>query len=128
MPQLKKSSGGTPFIKPADVVAAIKSAGKAIFTPTEYRELVNNFAEGDDDKTKPGFVGDLRTSKKGDPATFLWSPNQTSINSLIDKWGEDTDKWLGKQVELIVKEYNMKDTIFTPEAAEELKNRKPFKK
>ena len=31
---------------------------------------------------------------------FIMSFNQTSINSLVDKWGEESTNWKGKQVKI----------------------------
>lgn len=37
---------------------------------------------------------------KNDP--FKWSMNNKSRNALIDKWGSDTEKWIGKEAEINV--------------------------
>lgn len=52
----------------------------------------------EDTSTKPVFTVEYEGMKTGDPTK--WAINGKSQNVLIEKWGENTDVWIGKNAEI----------------------------
>ncbi len=56
--------------------------------------------EGDKSTTKLIIGVEYTDMKTGDPDK--WSMNNKSRNALIDIWGDDTEKWVGKTAEISI--------------------------
>lgn len=43
-------------------------------------------------------------TKVTEPKKVKWQMNATTQNFLIDTWGNDTSKWVGKEIEIAIKQ------------------------
>ena len=79
----KQQKTTNDFLKPEVVKASSTKVFKC--TATLSPEIV---------ETK--FGDKLRISGEMDGVEYTWSPNNTTKDSLIDEWGADETKWIGK--------------------------------
>ena len=92
----KVTVGGIPFLDKKTVlekgVKKIKILSEAELVDTEY--------EGKKSKK----LECICSTQVLDPTQVKWQMNATTQNFLIDKWGDDTKSWIGKEIELAVKQ------------------------
>ena len=92
----------------------LKSAKSKIFTCT--KELLPEVI-----KTK--FGDRLRLSGEIDGTGYTYTPNNTTKDSLIDAWGADETKWIGKTIllgtEKVMTGDGMKTAIYTQKHIDE---------
>ncbi len=78
----------------------VEDKGISILTIKDEGELITYDAQkdGGDPVTKLVVGVTFDGQSKNDPKK--WSMNAKSQNALIDKWGTNTEKWIGKDVEI----------------------------
>jgi hypothetical protein len=93
---------------------------KKISVGGAFAKLGKDFEEGDvitfasEGEMVPGEFGEKLTFKiktKGSDEKKNLSLNQTSVNYLIDAYGDDTTSWIGKQVKVWVVDQNVSGKI-----------------
>lgn len=96
MVQAEKKAVGTTFLKPQTVkdgLTRVKIVDEFIYVDTEF--------EGKDTGKKlQGHV----VSAKNPGEQITWTLNATTTNWMIDKHGPDTEKWIGLEIDLAVKQ------------------------
>jgi hypothetical protein len=88
--------GGVPFLDKKTVLEKGVKKVKIITEP----ELVDTEYEG----KKSQKLECVCSTQVDDPAKVKWQMNNTTRNYYIDKWGNDTAKWVGKEDEIAVKQ------------------------
>jgi hypothetical protein len=87
---------------------------KKVSVAGQYAKLGTDFDEGDNITILNG--GDITTGQYGEQHTFKvntkngernMSFNQTTLNYLIDAYGDDTEAWAGKEVKVWVVDMNV---------------------
>jgi len=66
-------------------------------TNNPIRGMLTGFFQGTSDKGKPTNVALLKTDQHGLRQFELWGE---SMNALIDAWGDETDAWMGRRLEI----------------------------
>lgn len=96
--QIEKGNIGGNTLKVADVVEKKLTKLKI----TNEGEMKTYDAEKAGDKTTAKLVIGIfyEGQKDGDPIN--WSMNNKSRNALIDVWGDETSKWVGKEAEISI--------------------------
>lgn len=70
-------------------------------------------------------TGETKSSKKMcctcttnvlDPQEVIWQMNQTTSNYLIDTLGDNTDNWVGKEIEIAIKQMGSAQPGIYPKA------------
>lgn len=92
----KAETGGTPFLNKKSV---LEQGIKMVKIKTEP-ELVETEYEG----KKSTKLQCVCTTQVLDPKEVKWQMNATTQNFLIDKFGKQTKNWIGKEIELAVKQ------------------------
>ena len=93
----KQETSGTPFLNKS----VIKDKGvKAVTIETEPIYVDVEF-EG---KPQGKRLECIVSTDVLDPVKCKWQMNPTTSNFLIDEFGSDTEKWIGKKIELAVKQ------------------------
>jgi len=96
MTKVQKADGGIPFLDKKTVldkkVTKVKITTEANFVDTEY--------EGKKDRK----LECICSTQVVDPQQVKWQMNHTTQNFLIDKFGDDTKTWIGKDIEIAVKQ------------------------
>lgn len=92
----KAETGGIPFLKKALVqekgVKTITIEEEPIEVDTEYEGVKSRKIEA------------ICSTEVLDPTMVKWQMNNTTRNFLIDKYGSDTKKWIGKKIEITIKQ------------------------
>lgn len=91
-----KVGTGSPYLKPDLVkkgLTKVKIIDEFVYVDTEF--------EGKDTGKK--LQGHCST-QIDDPKEVTWTMNPTSANWMIDNHGPDTKKWIGKEIEISVKQ------------------------
>lgn len=92
----KAETGGVPYLKKATVqeqgvkILKIKSEPKPVDTEYEGKKSIK--------------LECICTTQVLDPKEVKWQMNATTQNFLIDKFGKETKDWIGKEVELTIKQ------------------------
>ena len=92
----KAETGGIPFLKKA----IVQDQGVKKLTIVEEPIEVDSEYEG----VKSKKIEAICTTEVLDPSKVKWHMNNTTRNFLIDKFGSDTKKWIGKTVEITIKQ------------------------
>lgn len=92
----KVQTGGIPYLNKK----IVNDNGVKVVTITTIPELVDTEYEG----KKSRKLQCTCDTEVLDPVQVLWQMNNTTQNFLIDKFGKETDDWVGKKVELAVKQ------------------------
>lgn len=92
----KVQTGGIPYLNKK----IVNEGGVKIVTIKSIPELVDTEYEGKKSK-KLQCTCDTQVL---DPVSVLWQMNATTQNYLIDLYGKETEKWVGKQIELAIKQ------------------------
>lgn len=91
---------------------------KRVSVAGQFAKLGQDFDEGDEITILNG--GDITTGEYGERHTFkiktkngerIMSFNQTSLNYLIDAYGDDTDAWVGKNAKIWVVDQSIQGKI-----------------
>lgn len=92
----KQELGGTPYLNKKIVndkgVKKIKILTEADYVDTEYEGKKSRKLEL------------LASTQVLDPVQVKWQLNPTSANWMIEKYGKNTKDWIGKEIELAVKQ------------------------
>ena len=88
--------GGIPYL---DKKAVLDKGVKKVKITSEA-EMVDTEFEG----KKSQKLQCICSTQVLDPAQVTWQMNNTTMNYLIDKFGDDTKTWIGKEVEIAVKQ------------------------
>ena len=91
----KAETGGIPFLKKALVQKGVSNVTideEPIEVDTEYEGVKSRKVEA------------ICSTEVLDPTTVKWQMNNTTRNFMIDKYGSDTRKWVGKKVEVAIKQ------------------------
>lgn len=92
----KVELGGTPYLNKKIVldkkVTKIKILTEATLVESEYEGKKSMKLECD------------CSTEVSDPRKVRWQMNPTTQNYLIDKFGADTKTWIGKEIEIAVKQ------------------------
>lgn len=92
----KAETGGIPFLKRAHVqekgIKVIIIEEEPIEVDTEYEGVKSKKIEA------------VCSTEVLDPTMVKWHMNNTTRNFMIDKYGSDTKKWVGKKVEITIKQ------------------------
>ena len=95
--QIKKvQTGGIPYLNKK----IVNDNGVKTVTIASIPELVDTEYEG----KKSQKLQCTCDTQVLDPTQVLWQMNNTTQNFLIDKFGDETEKWVGKAIELAVKQ------------------------
>ena len=92
----KVQTGGMPYLNKK----IVNEGGVKVVTITSIPELVDTEYEG----KKSQKLQCTCDTQVLDPTQVLWQMNNTTQNFLIDKFGDETEKWVGKAIELAVKQ------------------------
>lgn len=92
----KATIGGIPYL---DKKTVLEKGVKKVKIETEA-ELVDTEFEGKKSKK----LECICSTQVLDPTRVTWQMNNTTMNFLIDKFGDDTKTWIGKEVEIAVKQ------------------------
>lgn len=97
MVQVEKAEvGGTPYLNRKTVndkgVKKIKIISEAVFVETEFEGKKSTRLEA------------LCSTQVADPKQVKWQMNPTSQNYMVDKFGSDSKLWIGKEIEIAVKQ------------------------
>lgn len=92
----KTQLGGTPYLNKKIVlekkVTKIIVLNEAVLVDTEF--------EGKKDKR----FECLASTNVLDPSQVRWQMNPTTANYMIDKYGPETKGWIGKEIDIAVKQ------------------------
>ena len=88
--------GGIPFL---DKKIVLEKGVKKVKIVSEA-ELVDTEFEGKKSKK----LQCICSTQVLDPTQVTWQMNNTTMNFLIDKFGDDTKTWIGKEVDVAVKQ------------------------
>ena len=92
----KAEVGGTPFLNKKVVqeqgVKKVKIKTEPVFVETEYEGKKNQKLEC------------LCSTQVEEPKEVKWQMNATTQNFLIDKYGRNTEDWIGKEIDLAIKQ------------------------
>ena len=91
----KAETGGIPYLKKALVQDGIK----VVTIKSEPQEVETEY-EG----VKSMKIEAICKTEGLDPSEVKWQMNNTTRNFLIDKYGKDTKNWVGKKIELTIKQ------------------------
>ncbi len=69
---------------------------------TDEGEMVTYEAKKEGDKASTKLVVGVSYEGQGKEDPNRWSLNNKSRNALIDIWGDDTENWVGKTVEITI--------------------------
>ena len=92
----KATIGGIPYL---DKKTVLEKGVKKVKIETEA-ELVDTEFEG----KKSRKLECICSTQVLDPTRVTWQMNNTTMNFLIDKFGDDTKTWIGKEIEIAVKQ------------------------
>lgn len=97
MVQIQKAEvGGTPFLNKKIVlekkVTKVKIKTEPKMVDTEYEGKKSTRLEA------------VCSTQVSDPKEVVWQMNPTTQNHLIDKFGSETSQWIGKEIEIAVKQ------------------------
>jgi hypothetical protein len=97
MVQVEKAEvGGTPYLNRKIVndkgVKKIKITSEPIFVETEFEGKKSTRLEA------------LCSTQVADPKQVRWQMNPTTQNYMVDKYGSDSKAWIGKEIEVAVKQ------------------------
>lgn len=97
MVQVEKAEvGGTPYLNRKTVndkgVKKIKIISEPVFVETEFEGKKSTRLEA------------LCSTQVADPKQVKWQMNPTSQNYMVDKYGSDSKNWIGKEIEIAVKQ------------------------
>ena len=92
----KVQTGGIPYLNKK----IVNDGGVKVVTIKTVPELVDTEYEG---KKSQKLQCTCDTGLL-DPVSVLWQMNATTQNFLIDLFGKETEKWVGKEVQLAVKQ------------------------
>lgn len=81
-----------------DVVRTSPSKKMCVLTSGEMKTMP-------DGKLKPTFVVEI------DEKQLNWIPNKTTLKNVSEKYGKETQQWVGKLITLEVGQVNNKDAI-----------------
>jgi hypothetical protein len=91
----KAETGGIPFLKKASVQGGLNQ----VTIESEPQEVETEY-EGKKSLKIEAICG----TNVLDPSQVKWQMNNTTRNFLIDKYGSDTKKWIGKKIDLAIKQ------------------------
>jgi len=92
----KADSGGTPFLNTKLVkngLSVVKIKTEATLVDTEYLG-----------KSTGKRLECIARTQIDDPLEVKWQMNKATQNYMIDKYGDDTNQWIGKEILLSVKQ------------------------
>ena len=92
----KATVGGIPYLDKKTVLDKQVKKVKII----SEAELVDTEFEG----KKSRKLECICSTSVLDPTQVRWQMNNTTMNYLIDKFGDDTKSWIGKEVDIAVKQ------------------------
>jgi len=92
----KVETGGIPFLKKTTV---LEQGVKVLKIKTEP-QLVEAEYEG----KKSTKLECICSTQVLDPKEVKWQMNATTQNFLIDKYGKETKNWIGKEIEIVIKQ------------------------
>lgn len=92
----KVETGGVPYLKKATV----QDNGVKLLTVKSEPKLVETEYEG----KKSTKLECICTTNVLDPQEVKWQMNATTQNFLIDKFGNQTSTWIGKEIEITIKQ------------------------
>ena len=91
----KAETGGIPFLKKALVQKGVSNVTideEPIEVDTEYEGVKSKKIEA------------ICSTNVLDPAKVKWQMNNTTRNWMIDEYGTDTKKWIGKSIDIAIKQ------------------------
>lgn len=92
----KAETGGIPYLNKK----VVQEKGVKLVTIKTEPDLVETEYEG----KKTTKLECICTTNVLDPQEVKWQMNATTQNFLIGKFGNDTKKWIGKEIELAIKQ------------------------
>ena len=102
MVQIEKAQiGGTPYLNKKIVlerkVTKVKILEEAHIVDTEFKESDGTVKRGKR-------LEAVCSTQVDDPKKVIWQMNPTTQNHMIDKYGSDTKKWIGLEIDIAVKQ------------------------
>ena len=100
--QIEKAQiGGTPYLGKKTIldkkVTKVKIASEAVLVDTEFEQQDGTIKKGKR-------LECLCKTQVEDPKEVVWQMNATTQNYLLDKFGSETKNWIGKEVEIAIKQ------------------------
>lgn len=92
----KAETGGIPFLKKQIVQ---ENGVKKLKIRTEPKPVETEY-EG----KKSVKLECICATQVDDPPEVKWQMNATTQNFLIDKWGKETKDWIGKELDIVIKQ------------------------
>lgn len=97
MTQVQKAIvGGTPYLNKKTVldkkITKVKILDEAVPVEAEFEGKKSTRLEC------------LCSTQVDDPKQVRWQMNPTTQNHLIDKFGSETKNWIGKEIDIVVKQ------------------------
>ena len=97
MVQVEKAEvGGTPYLNRKTVndkgVKKVKIISEPVFVETDFEGKKSTRLEA------------LCSTQVADPKQVRWQMNPTTQNYMVDKYGSDSKNWIGKEIEIAVKQ------------------------
>ena len=100
--QIEKAQiGGTPYL--GKKIILDKKISKVKIT-TEPVLVDTEFDQGDGTIKKGKRLECVCKTQVEDPKEVKWQMNATTQNYLIDKYGSDTNKWVGLEIDIAIKQ------------------------
>lgn len=100
--QIEKAQiGGTPYLGKKIIsekkVTKVKIASEPVLVDVEFEQ-----ADGTVKKSKR--LECTCKTQVEDPKEVVWQMNATTQNYLLEKWGSETKEWVGKELDIAVKQ------------------------